>query len=205
MSASTYAQGLSLAELDKRIASCTLVLNRILGTADRGIPPSILQRCRGIAIFPGVLKAGAVVGISYGKGVVVRRDEDTGTWSKPAFFTIRGGSIGLQFGAESVDLVLLIMSERGVQALLESKFTLGADLGVTADRWGVKHPRRPTWVLRQKFSPIRGPRASSRESPLRERHWNRILRQMNSITEKAPQSKTCFTRDWVAFPTMQRN
>lgn len=130
--ASTYSQGLSFADVDKRIAYCDLVLQRVLHGADGGIPSNLLQRCRGLAVFPGVVKAGAVLGVSYGSGVVLRRDEETGKWSKPAFFTIRGGSIGLQLGAESVDLVLLIMSERGVQALLESKFTLGADVGVTA-------------------------------------------------------------------------
>lgn len=127
-----FAQGLSFADVDKRIAYCTRVLKQVIPSSNGVIPLSILQRCRGIAVFPGVVKAGAVLGISYGSGVVVRRDEATAKWSKPAFFNIRGGSIGLQLGAESVDLVLLIMSERGVQALLEGKFTLGADVGVTA-------------------------------------------------------------------------
>lgn len=123
---------LSYAEADNRIALCTLVLKRVIEGPDRGIPSDLLQRCRGLAVFPSVVKAGAVIGISYGSGVILRRDENTGKWSKPAFFTIRGGSIGLQLGAESVDVILLIMSERGVQRLLEDKFTLGADAAVTA-------------------------------------------------------------------------
>jgi len=126
------ARAESLPELDNRIAQCTAVLKNVLDMPDRGIPKDLLQRCRGLAIFPGVLKVGVVVGVSYGSGVVLRRDEKTGQWSRPAFFNIRGGSFGLQVGAQSVDLILLIMSEQGLQNLLEDKMTLGADIAVAA-------------------------------------------------------------------------
>lgn len=119
-------------ELDKRIVACTSVLKNVLEMPDRGIPKDLLQRCRGLAIFPGVVKVGVVVGVSYGSGIILRRDEKTGQWSGPAFFTIRAGSFGLQVGAQSVDLILLIMSEQGVQNLLEDKMTLGADVAVAA-------------------------------------------------------------------------
>ena len=119
-------------DLDQRIGTCNLVLKNILDMPDRGIPKDLLRRCRGLAIFPGVIKVGAVLGVSYGNGVVVHRDEKTGMWSKPAFFRIRGGSVGAQVGAQSVDLILLVMSEEGVQGLLEDQFTLGADIAVAA-------------------------------------------------------------------------
>jgi SH3 domain-containing YSC84-like protein 1 len=121
-----------IVELDQRIQACNLVLDNVLLMPDRGIPRDLLRRCRGIAVFPGVIKAGVLVGVSYGSGVVLRRDEKTAAWSKPVFFRIRGGSIGVQAGAQSTDLILLIMSEEGVQSLLEEKFTLGAGVSVAA-------------------------------------------------------------------------
>jgi len=75
---------------------------------------------------------GVVVAVSFGDGVVLHRDENSGKWSRPAFFRVRGGSLGAQVGAQSIDLILLIMSEQGMQGLLEDKFTLGLDASVAA-------------------------------------------------------------------------
>jgi len=128
----TIASALAMEDVDKRIQGCQLVLSNVLTMPDKGIPRDLLARCRGLAVFPGVIKAGVVVGVSYGSGVVLRRDQTSGRWSKPVFFRIRGGSVGLQAGAQSTDLILLIMSEEGFERLLEEKLTLGADLSVAA-------------------------------------------------------------------------
>jgi lipid-binding SYLF domain-containing protein len=127
---STDSMALSLDELDRRMHACNLVLKRVLEMPDRGIPKDLLQRCRGVAVFPGVIKAGAVIGISFGNGVILRRDENTAEWTRPAFFRIRGASIGFQAGAQLTDLILLVMSEQGVQGLLEDQLILGADVSV---------------------------------------------------------------------------
>jgi lipid-binding SYLF domain-containing protein len=124
--------GLSSEDLDKRILDCDLVLKNALGMPDRGIPVDLLQRCRGLAIFPGVVKLGIIVGIDFGSGIILHRNEKTAEWSKPGFFTIRTGSLGLQVGAQSTDLVLLIMNEQSFRILLEDKFALGANISVTA-------------------------------------------------------------------------
>ncbi len=79
-----------------------------------------------------MIKVGLLVGASYGSGVVLRRDENTGIWSRPTFFTIKGGSLGFQLGAQSTDLILLLMSEASVERLLEERFILGADASVAA-------------------------------------------------------------------------
>jgi lipid-binding SYLF domain-containing protein len=126
------SMGVSMEDLDKRILDCDLVLKNVLGMPDRGIPTDLLQRCRGLAIFPGVMKLGIIVGIDFGSGVILRRDEKTAEWSKPGFFTIRTGSLGLQVGAQSTDLVLLIMNERSFRNLLEDKFAVGANISVAA-------------------------------------------------------------------------
>jgi lipid-binding SYLF domain-containing protein len=124
--------GLSREDLDKRILDCDLVLKNALGMPDRGIPVDLLQRCRGLAIFPGVIKLGIIVGIDFGSGVILHRNEKTAEWSKPGFYTIRTGSLGLQVGAQSTDLVLLIMNEQSFRILLEDKFALGANIAVAA-------------------------------------------------------------------------
>jgi lipid-binding SYLF domain-containing protein len=128
----TSCIGQSMEVLDKRILGCNAVIQNVLDMPDRGIPKDLLQRCRGLAIFPGVVKAGVVVGVTIGSGIIVRRDERTAEWSRPAFFTIRGGSLGFQVGVQSIDLILLIMSDRGLENLLEDKITLGADVSVAA-------------------------------------------------------------------------
>jgi len=124
--------GLSLGDLDKRILDSDLALKNALSMPDRGIPTELLQRCRGFAIFPGVMKVGIIVGIDYGSGVILHRDEKNSEWSKPAFFTIRTGSLGLQVGAQSIDLILLIMNEQSFRSLLEDKFAVGANVSVAA-------------------------------------------------------------------------
>lgn len=121
---------LTFQEVDSRIQASDTALKAALAMPERGIPKDLLQRCRGLAIFPAVLKVGLVLGVTFGRGIVLRRDEKTGQWSGPAFFTIRGGSVGLQAGAQATDLILLIMNEEGVEGLLEDKFTLGADVSV---------------------------------------------------------------------------
>lgn len=129
---SPTACALTMEDLEKRIQRCHVVLANVLTMPDKGIPRDLLARCRGLAVFPGAIKAGVVVGVSFGSGVLIRRDQTSARWSKPVFFRIRGGSIGLQAGAQSTDLILLIMSEEGFERLLEERLTLGADVSVAA-------------------------------------------------------------------------
>jgi SH3 domain-containing YSC84-like protein 1 len=129
---SAVSAATSFQELDRRILDSDIVLKSSLEMPDRGIPRDLIQRCRGLAIFPSVVKVGLVFGVSFGNGIILRRDEKTGQWTRPVFFNIRGGSIGVQAGAQATDLVLLVMSEEGVEGLLEDKYTLGADVSVAA-------------------------------------------------------------------------
>jgi len=119
-------------KLEERVENSTDVINEIMGIPEKGIPSDLLKYCRAVAIFPNVLKGGFIFGVKGGKGVICAHDPETGTWSAPAFFTIGGGSWGLQIGAESIDLVLVIMSKRGLDSLLTSKVKLGGDVGVAA-------------------------------------------------------------------------
>ncbi|MGP0630269.1 lipid-binding SYLF domain-containing protein [Nitrospina sp. 32_T5] len=107
------------------------VLEEIISAPDEGIPSNLMAKAKAIVIMPTMVKGGFFVGARYGTGVVAVRDAKTGRWGPPAFISTYGGSFGFQFGAQAVDLVLLVMSERGVNALLDNKFTLGGDLAVS--------------------------------------------------------------------------
>lgn len=116
---------------DKKLLDAAEVLEAAISREGNPIPHGLLERARAIVIFPGVVKAGLFFGARYGEGVLVVRDDD-GTWSPPAYYTIKGGSWGLQIGAQSMDIVLLVMDREGLRALLKQKFTIGADMHVTA-------------------------------------------------------------------------
>ncbi len=119
-------------KFDRRLKNSVDVINEIMKIPEKGIPRDLLQKCRAVAVFPGLIKGGFIVGVRSGRGVLLARHEKSGRWSSPAFFSLHGGSAGFQAGVQSVDLILLIMNNRGLNALLESKVTLGADLGVAA-------------------------------------------------------------------------
>lgn len=118
------------AEVVNRMADASSVLNELVSTPDNSIPDTVLTRSKCVAVVPSMVKGGFVIGGQHGRGVVTCR---TGHgWSAPAFLTITGGSWGAQIGAESVDLVLLFMSDKGVQSLLGNSVKLGADASLAA-------------------------------------------------------------------------
>lgn len=106
------------------------VFKEIMATPDKGVPSSILDKAYCIAVFPQVIKAGFIVGGRGGRGVASCRTK-TG-WSGPAYFDLKGGSFGLQIGAQATDFVLLFMGDSGMNSLLKSKFEMGGDASVAA-------------------------------------------------------------------------
>lgn len=89
-----------------------------------------LKDAKGVLIYPQVLKAGFFLGGSGGTGVLLGREGKTDDWSYPAFYTMGSVSFGLQFGGESAEVVLLVMSQKGMDSLLASKFKLGGEASV---------------------------------------------------------------------------
>jgi len=89
-----------------------------------------LKDAKGVLIYPQVLKAGFIFGGSGGTGVLLAKDSKTGEWSNPAFYTMGSVSFGLQIGGESAEVVLLVMSQKGMDSLLSSKFKLGGDASI---------------------------------------------------------------------------
>jgi lipid-binding SYLF domain-containing protein len=116
---------------DTRVQGAILVMKEIMEIPENAIPPSLLNRAYAIGIFPDLLKAGFIVGARYGNGVIVVRGADR-TWSNPVFYTITGGSVGFQIGAQASDIVLVFMSVRSLDSITSGKFTLGVDASVAA-------------------------------------------------------------------------
>jgi len=116
----------------QRLNDSMKVLRDLTRTPDDSIPQYLLQRAEAVVVIPDMIRGGFVVGAKHGKGVVSMRDRTTNRWSPPAFIKMTGGSIGWQIGAQSVDLVLLVMNENGVRKLLDNKFTLGGELSAVA-------------------------------------------------------------------------
>ena len=116
-----------------RVVSAAIVLKEIAGIPEKGIPQDLLDKCACVAIIPSMKEAGFIIGGNYGKGIIsCRTNSGAGPWSAPSMILVGGGSLGFQIGAQSVDLILVIMNLSGLESLLDSKFTLGADASVAA-------------------------------------------------------------------------
>ncbi len=106
------------------------VFQQIMAAPDKAIPTSVLDKSVCIAVFPQVIKGGFIVGARGGRGVASCRTASG--WSDPAYFELKGGSVGLQIGAQATDFVLLFMNDDGLKSLIKSKFEMGGDASVAA-------------------------------------------------------------------------
>ncbi|MGA7697969.1 MAG: lipid-binding SYLF domain-containing protein [Thermoguttaceae bacterium] len=107
------------------------VLGQIMSIPARSIPESLLGKAEGIAIFPGMLKGGFIVGVRHGRGVIVTRDE-AGQWKPPLFVEITGISFGWQIGIQGTDLILVFRTKNSLQNLMRGKFTIGVNASAAA-------------------------------------------------------------------------
>jgi len=120
---------------DERARNAVRVLTDFQAIPESAIPDKLLDEARAIVIVPDTIKAGLVVGGRRGHGVLSVKNPD-GTWSNPSFITLTGGSVGFQVGVQSADIVLVFRSDRGLESIVNGKFTLGADAGVAAGPMG---------------------------------------------------------------------
>jgi SH3 domain-containing YSC84-like protein 1 len=116
----------------ERVRESITVVNEIMAAPDKAIPNAVLEKTEGIAVFPGTIKGGFIVGGQHGRGIISARVEGSRAWSAPAFMSVTGGSIGAQIGASAVDVVLVVVNRRGVQKLVSNEFKVGVDAGVAA-------------------------------------------------------------------------
>jgi lipid-binding SYLF domain-containing protein len=129
-----------------RVEAAGTVLDEIQAAPDQRIPEEILASADCVAVVPSLLNGGFMFGGRYGRGVASCRTP-TG-WSAPAFFTIGGGSFGLQIGGQATDVVMLIMNKGGMDNLLSSQFKLGADASAAAGPVGRHAAADTDWKMR---------------------------------------------------------
>lgn len=115
----------------KQSGKASTVFKEIMDAPDKAVPQNVLDKAVCIAVFPGVIKAGVLgLGGRGGRGVASCRTRSG--WSSPAFFDLKGGSLGPQIGVQSTDFVFLFMNDKGLNSLLKSKFEVGGDASVAA-------------------------------------------------------------------------
>ena len=119
-------------ELDNRIRDAIVLIEQTQNSPERAVPQGVMDKCYGIAIFPSVIKGGIVFGAMYGEGVMISKFPNSNRWGAPVFMTLKGASFGLQAGAASLDMILVIMNRHGVESLSHTNITLGGDIGVAA-------------------------------------------------------------------------
>jgi SH3 domain-containing YSC84-like protein 1 len=116
----------------KRLTASGQVLNEIMSAGDKAIPGDLFHKAYCVVVIPNMKKAGFIFSGKYGKGFATCRDPKGTGWTAPAAMRVEGGGFGLQAGGESADIVMLVMSDKGMQGLLASKFTLGGEASVAA-------------------------------------------------------------------------
>ncbi len=132
----------------ERLQNATDTLHEIFGAPDKGIPEELLSKAKCVIVIPGMKKAGFVIGGRYGRGFsTCRLANNTMAWSAPAPVFLGGGSWGAQIGAEGVDVVMLVMDDKGVQHLLSSKFKVGVDASAAAGPVGRSASADTSWKL----------------------------------------------------------
>jgi lipid-binding SYLF domain-containing protein len=148
LTTATLSSAASANEPEKRIRESTGVLREILEAKDKGIPEDLLEKAQCVGVVPNLKRAGFIIGGKYGKGVVVCREPNGRGWSAPSTIRIEGGSIGLQIGAGETDVVFIVMNKRGMDKLMEDKFTIGADVSAMAGPVGRSAEARTDAMLR---------------------------------------------------------
>lgn len=132
-------------DVAKRLQKSTEVLEEIMQAPDKGIPEEVLDSARCVVVIPSMVKFGIGIGGHYGKGFAACRTANG--WSAPSPVLLTGGSWGLQFGGQAVDLVMLVMNQKGVQRLLSSKFSIGAEASAAAGPLGRHAAAGTDWKM----------------------------------------------------------
>ena len=132
-------------DVAERLQMATDVLSQMASAPDKGIPEEVLDSAKCIAVVPHLVKGGFIFGGKHGRGVATCRTASG--WSAPAFISVGGGSAGLQIGIEGVDLIMLIMNDKGMQQLLTSKFQISGEGSAAAGPVGRHASAGTDWKL----------------------------------------------------------
>jgi lipid-binding SYLF domain-containing protein len=132
-------------DVRERLKMATDVLGQMSSAPDKGIPEEVLDSAKCIAVVPHLVKGGFIFGGKHGRGVATCRTAEG--WSAPAFISVGGGSAGLQIGVEGVDLIMLIMNDKGMQQLLSSKFQISGEGSAAAGPVGRHASAGTDWKM----------------------------------------------------------
>ena len=124
---------------DERLANAATVFQQILGS-EKGLPNNILDKAMCVVIFPSVKKIAVGIGGSYGRGALVCRQgpDMSGAWGAPAMYALDQGSIGVQLGSTATDFVLVVVSKKGADQILNGKTKLGSNAAAAAGPTGAQ-------------------------------------------------------------------
>lgn len=132
-------------DVTERLQMGTEVLSQMTNAPDKGIPEEVLDNAKCIAVVPHLVKGGFIFGAKHGRGVATCRTANG--WSAPSFISVGGGSWGLQIGVEGVDLIMLIMNDKGMQHLLSSKFQVSGEGSAAAGPVGRHASAGTDWKM----------------------------------------------------------
>lgn len=137
LSCPAWAEEDRKAEASLIVDKSRLVVESMLLNPDNQVPSELISMCDGIVIIPGMMKGGFFLGGSYGEGVVLSRHGNT--FSSPAFLSMGAGSLGLQFGVQSADVILVIFGKETMNSfLMNNKVKLGGDMAMVAGPVGAQ-------------------------------------------------------------------
>jgi lipid-binding SYLF domain-containing protein len=136
-------------DIAKRLDNAANVLTEIMGTPDKAIPGNVLADAKCVMVIPSMIHIAVGFGGRHGKGVATCRTASG--WSAPAPVDLTGGSWGLQLGGEAVDLVMLVMNDKGMQHLLTSKFKIGAEASGAAGPVGRQASGDTDWKMKSEI------------------------------------------------------
>lgn len=125
----------------------TLTVQEMLGDQQANDLRSVLKKAKGAMVCPRIFKAGFFVGGQGGGCVLVGRNAQ-GQWSGPAFYGMGSGSFGLQIGVQDAQMLFVVLTEKGLNALLDSQFKFGADASIAVATIGAGVSGATTAALR---------------------------------------------------------
>lgn len=114
----------------ERLENAATTLKEIMAAPDKGIPSEVFDSAKCVVVVPNMKKGGLGIGGKHGRGVATCKTASG--WSAPAFVSVGGGSVGFQIGISSVDLVMMVMNDKGAERLLANKFQVGGEASAAA-------------------------------------------------------------------------
>jgi len=145
LASTLVASAANRTDINNELDHAAKIIQEMTGpNASAGIPSSVLEGAKCIAVIPGLKQAGFIIGGRHGDGVATCKLSDN-QWSPPAPFSLTGGSFGLQAGAQSIDLVMMVMNDQGMQALRSGHFKVGGEVSGAAGPVGRQASASAGW------------------------------------------------------------